>query len=137
MIIQRICRNEPDGKTVDLGGTELHFKPNKQGDNVCEVTDKVHLGVLLAIKEGYQIYDPDAPKPVAAATPPDEAVAAVKPSGTPLAKMNRKQLDAEYKRVFKTKAPANLKDAAMVRAIAKATVTAVVPEGDLPLADGV
>lgn len=47
------------------------FARNERGDLVCDVTDREHLAKLLAIPDGYEIYDPDAPRaaPVVDAAP--------------------------------------------------------------------
>lgn len=84
MLIRRNCPNEPDGKTVELGGTKYHFKPDADGENVAEVVQKAHISRLLAIDEGeaYEIKDPSGPlKNDAPPVKPKAATAATKGKG--------------------------------------------------------
>lgn len=46
----------------DNGDVEYYFKEQPDGAHVAEVTDKAHIKRLLSIPEGYEIYDPAAPK---------------------------------------------------------------------------
>lgn len=87
MLIRRKCPNEPTGKTVELGDEKYHFKPDEDGDNVCEVTQKAHVSRLLAIDEGegYEIKDPTL-KADAPPVKPKAAKAKSKGSGDPFAK---------------------------------------------------
>lgn len=49
------CKQLREGGTeIDLGGTIYHFAPNKDGDHVCDVTDKADIERLLAITEGFE-----------------------------------------------------------------------------------
>lgn len=42
-----------------VGGVNYHFKPNKQGDHVCDVKDKAHVKRFLSIPEGFEPYLPE------------------------------------------------------------------------------
>lgn len=41
------------GTQVRLGKTDYDFQPDKSGAHVCEVTDKEHIALFLAVREGY------------------------------------------------------------------------------------
>jgi len=41
------------GTQVRLGKTDYDFQPDKGGAHVCEVTDKEHIALFLAVREGY------------------------------------------------------------------------------------
>jgi hypothetical protein len=60
MLIKLICPGELYVKTIELGERQYAFLPDKDGDNVCEVTEKAHLSRLLGIDDGesYSIKDP-------------------------------------------------------------------------------
>ncbi len=45
------------GTHIDLDGVEYHFATDKDGNHSCDVTDKQHLKILLAIPEAYEIAD--------------------------------------------------------------------------------
>ena len=48
------------GSRIDIGGTEYHFKPAKDGEaHVCEVTNREHAARFLEIKEGYRVFNTD------------------------------------------------------------------------------
>ena len=67
MIIKSLIKRE-GGSKIQFGQEgeptiEYHFtSKTKDGDHVCEVTDKKHIQQLLSIQEGYEIAD-DEPAP--------------------------------------------------------------------------
>jgi hypothetical protein len=52
MKIQSLIKRK-NGSKILLGSTTYEFKPDAEGNHVCEVTDKAHIQRLLAITEGY------------------------------------------------------------------------------------
>lgn len=48
------------GSYVELERDTYHFAPQEDGAHVAEVEKKTHIGILLAIREAYQIYDGNA-----------------------------------------------------------------------------
>lgn len=44
------------GSVIELGAAKYHFKPNAEGDHVCEIADKGHADILLAIDTAYRQY---------------------------------------------------------------------------------
>lgn len=63
--IVRKVPNEPEGKTISLGETVYGFKPDANGENVCEVADKAHVAHLLALDDGraYALHSSEVPAP--------------------------------------------------------------------------
>jgi len=41
------------GSRIVIDDTEYFFEPNDAGEHTCEVGDEAHIGIFLAIKEGY------------------------------------------------------------------------------------
>jgi len=66
------CKQKREGGSkIEIGGSTYHFKPEAgDGDHVCEVADKNHIGRFLSITEGYELagddkpVEPDKPDPV-------------------------------------------------------------------------
>ena len=62
MLIKSLIKRE-NGSKIQFGQegepvTEYHFtSKTKDGDHVCEVTDKKHIQQFLSIQEGYEIAD--------------------------------------------------------------------------------
>lgn len=54
MKIESIIKRDPPTEVV-LGDTTYKFKPDDQGRQVAEVTDKHHIARLLSISEGFQL----------------------------------------------------------------------------------
>lgn len=44
------------GSVIELGAAKYHFKPNAEGDHVCEIADEGHADILLAIDTAYRPY---------------------------------------------------------------------------------
>ena len=44
------------GSIIELGAEKYHFKPNAEGDHICEIADQEHAGILLAIDTAYRPY---------------------------------------------------------------------------------
>ena len=68
MLIKSLLKRE-GGSKIEFGQddedkTIYHFNSKtKDGDHVCEVTDKGHIQKLLSIAEGYEIADEEVKKP--------------------------------------------------------------------------
>ena len=48
------------GSIIELDDSKYHFKPNGDGDHVCDVPNEGHAAVLLAIDTAYRPYDLDS-----------------------------------------------------------------------------
>lgn len=60
-----VCKlQRPDGTKVEFGKTVYHFKADKNGEHVCEVTDKNHIQLLLNVPEAYAPQGQAEPEPV-------------------------------------------------------------------------
>ena len=60
-----VCKlQRPDGTKVEFGKTVYHFKADKNGEHVCEVTDKNHIQILLNVPEAYAPQGQVEPEPV-------------------------------------------------------------------------
>lgn len=60
-----VCKlQRPDGTKVEFGKTVYHFKADKNGEHVCEVTDKNHIQLLLNVPEAYAPQGQVEPDPV-------------------------------------------------------------------------
>lgn len=60
-----VCKlQRPDGTKVEFGKTVYHFKADKNGEHVCEVTDKNHIQLLLNAPEAYAPQGQVEPEPV-------------------------------------------------------------------------
>lgn len=60
-----VCKlQRPDGTKVEFGKTVYHFKADKNGEHVCEVTDKNHIQILLNVPEAYAPQGQAEPDPV-------------------------------------------------------------------------
>lgn len=44
------------GSIIELDAAKYHFKPNAEGDHVCEIADEGHADILLAIDTAYRPY---------------------------------------------------------------------------------
>lgn len=75
MLIKSLIKRE-GGSHIQFGQegnqeVSYHFKPKaKDGDHVCDVTDKKHIQQLLSIQEGYEIADDEPVKEPKAAKEP-------------------------------------------------------------------
>ena len=50
----------PGGSIIELDDSKYHFKPNGDGDHVCDVPNEGHAAILLAIDTAYRHYDLDS-----------------------------------------------------------------------------
>ena len=50
----------PGGSIIELDDSKYHFKPNGDGDHVCDVPNEGHAAILLAIDTAYGPYDLDS-----------------------------------------------------------------------------
>ena len=50
----------PGGSIIELDDSKYHFKPNGDGDHVCDVPNEGHAAILLAIDTAYRPYDLDS-----------------------------------------------------------------------------
>ena len=48
------------GSIIELDDSKYHFKPNGDGDHVCDVPNEGHAAILLAIDTAYRPYDLDS-----------------------------------------------------------------------------
>ena len=46
----------PGGSIIELDDSKYHFKPNGDGDHVCDVPNEGHAAILLAIDTAYRPY---------------------------------------------------------------------------------
>lgn len=65
MLIESIIKRE-GGTKITLGGEEYSFQPDAHGRHVCEVKNRDHIGILLAIREGFRLADDEKPVDVPA-----------------------------------------------------------------------
>lgn len=50
----------PGGSIIELDDSKYHFKPNGDGDHVCDVPNEGHAAILLAIDTAYRPYALDS-----------------------------------------------------------------------------
>ena len=50
----------PGGSIIELDDSKYHFKPNGDGEHVCDVPNEGHAAILLAIDTAYRPYDLDS-----------------------------------------------------------------------------
>lgn len=48
------------GSIIELGDSKYHFKPNGDGNHVCDVPNEGHAAILLAIDTAYRPYALDS-----------------------------------------------------------------------------
>ena len=48
------------GSIIELGDSKYHFKPNGDGNHVCDVPNEGHAAILLAIDNAYRPYALDS-----------------------------------------------------------------------------
>ena len=48
------------GSIIELDDSKYHFKPNGDGDHVCDVPNEGHAAILLAIDTAYRPYNLDS-----------------------------------------------------------------------------
>lgn len=127
MKIISITKNEPEGRTVNLGGKDYFFAPTASGLNVCEVVDPAHIERFLSIPEGYWsgeavapnkpaiVKDPPAPEPIEGTDAP--TMAAAKPAAGDFNGLTRKQLEAAYTKKFGRKPNPRAKDETLLASL--------------------
>ena len=50
----------PGGSIIELDDSKYHFKPNGDGNHVCDVPNEGHAAILLAIDNAYRPYALDS-----------------------------------------------------------------------------